>query len=160
MKLIEVLLNEHQNPETFWWRMLRIIPNPMSSGEVALINIFSSIYKVMKEQTEGNILLIIDEIDAYLHPKWQQNILTHIVRWINESEEFNNKKVQIVLASHSPIILSDIPNDRVIYLRSLCRVTKQETLTFGANINQLFYDSFLWKKEVLEVFPNIKFKRF
>ena len=40
LKLIEVLLNEHQNPETFWWRMLRIIPNPMSSGEVALINIF------------------------------------------------------------------------------------------------------------------------
>ena len=139
--------------------MLRIIPNPMSSGEVALINIFSSIYKVMKEQTEGNILLIIDEIDAYLHPKWQQNILTHIVRWINESEEFNNKKVQIVLASHSPIILSDIPNDRVIYLRSLCRVTKQETLTFGANINQLFYDSFFMEEGSIGGFSKYKIQK-
>lgn len=159
LKLIEILLNEHQNPETFWWRMLRIIPNPMSSGEAALINIFSTIYKVMTEQTEGNILLIIDEIDAYLHPKWQQSILTNIVRWINESGEFNNKKIQIVIASHSPIILSDIPNDRVIYLRSLCRVTKQETLTFGANINQLFYDSFFMEEGSIGGFSKYKIKK-
>lgn len=158
-ELIEILLNTYQDPETFWWRMLRIIPNPMSSGEVALINIFSSIYKVMTEQTEGSILLIVDEIDAYLHPKWQQSILTHIVKWINESEKFNNKKVQIVLASHSPIILSDIPNDRVIYLKSLCKVTKRETLTFGANINQLFYDSFFMEEGSIGAFSKYKIQK-
>ena len=45
---------------------------------------FSSIYKLILEQTEENILLIIDEIDAFLHPKWQQDIVTYIIRWINE----------------------------------------------------------------------------
>lgn len=159
IELIEILLNEHQNSETFWGRMLRIVPNPMSSGEVALINIFSSIYKVMTEQTNGNILLIIDEMDAYLHPKWQQSILTYIIRWINEGKDFKRKKVQVILSSHSPIILSDIPNDRVIYLKSLCCVTRQRNLTFGANINQLFYDSFFMEEGSIGNFSKYKIQK-
>lgn len=142
MELIDILMKEYKNPESFWGRMFKVIPNPMSSGEVALINIFSSIYKVMLDETEGNILLIVDEIDAFLHPKWQQDILVRMVEWMNGEEKFKKKKVQIILASHSPIILSDIPDDRVIYLKKLCRVVRKDNPTFGANISRLFYDSF------------------
>lgn len=70
-ELIDILMKEYRNPEPFWGRMFKVTPNPMSSGEVALINIFSLIYKVMMGETEGSILLIVDEIDAFLHPKWQ-----------------------------------------------------------------------------------------
>lgn len=155
-EFIEVLLNEHYNDESFWNRMIKIIPNPISSGEGAIINIFSSIYKIISRKTEGNILLLLDEIDAFLHPRWQQNILTHIVRWINEGEKFKVKKVQIIMASHSPIILSDIPRDRIIYLNNLCKVTLKDNLTFGANINKLFYDSFFMDEGSIGAFAKYK----
>ena len=145
-ELIEILLDSHDKGRTVWWRMLKIIPSPVSSGEMALINIFASVYQLKKRNTDHNLLLILDNIDAYLHPKWQQEILTHIIRWINENENFEDKKVQIIFTSHSPIMLSDIPRDMIIRMSDLKKVEVQSELTFGANINQLFYDSFFMQE--------------
>lgn len=145
-KLIELIINQYNNKETVYGRMLSIIPQPMSSGELAIINIFATVYSALKKKTSGSILLIIDEIDAFLHPKWQQDILTHITRWINESKEFNKKKVQLVIATHSPIVLSDIPKDNIIYLQKPFESTSKDQFTFGANISTLFYDSFFMEQ--------------
>ena len=144
--LIELIIKEYDNKETIYGRMINIIPQPMSSGEVALINIFATVYSAMNKKTSGSVLLIADEIDAFLHPKWQQDILTYITSWINESEFFDNKKVQLVVATHSPIILSDIPKDKIIYLKEPFEAYQGEHLTFGANISALFYDSFFMEK--------------
>ena len=141
------MLTDYKEPESYFRRMIKINTRPVSSGEMALINIFSSLYKVMTNRsTENNILLFLDEIDAFLHPRWQQKILLHLTRWINENENFNNKKVQIILASHSPIILSDIPGDRVIYLLKTGKQIQSDRKTFGANIGSLYYDSFFMDK--------------
>ncbi|QXE19305.1 AAA family ATPase [Clostridium sp. 001] len=145
-RLIELIINDYNNEEIVYGRMLSIIPPPMSSGEVAMINIFATVYSALKKKTSGSILLIIDEIDAFLHPKWQQDILTHITRWINESKQFNKKKVQLVIATHSPIILSDIPKDNIIYLQKQFETTSKDKFTFGANISTLFYDSFFMEQ--------------
>lgn len=145
-QLIELILENYGNRDTVYGRMLNIVPQPMSSGEVAMINIFATVYSALKKNTSGSILLILDEIDAFLHPKWQQDILTHITRWINESEQFENKKVQLIVATHSPIILSDIPKDNIIYLKKPFEVVSGSQLTFGANIGALFYDSFFMKQ--------------
>ncbi|EHJ02365.1 AAA ATPase [Clostridium sp. DL-VIII] len=146
MQLIELIIDHYNNKETVYGRMLSIIPQPMSSGEAAMINLFATVYSALKKKTSGSILLIIDEIDAFLHPKWQQDILTHITRWINESKEFNKKKVQLVIATHSPIILSDIPKDNIIYLQKSFETTSKDKFTFGANISTLFYDSFFMEQ--------------
>ncbi len=82
--LIELIINHYNNKETVYGRMIQIVPQPMSSGEVALINIFATVYSAMNKKTSGSLLLILDEIDAFLHPKWQQDILTYITSWINE----------------------------------------------------------------------------
>lgn len=144
--LIEIISNHYNNLETVYGRMISIIPRPMSSGEVAMINIFASVNSALRKKTSGSILLILDEIDAFLHPKWQQEILTHITEWINESKEFNNKKIQLIVATHSPIILSDIPKDNIIYIEEPFKTGAGEQLTFGANIGTLFYDSFFMKQ--------------
>lgn len=144
--LIELIIEQYNNKETVYGRMLNIIPQPMSSGEVAMINIFATVYSALKKETSGSILLIIDEIDAFLHPKWQQDILTHITGWINKSEVFYNKKVQLVVATHSPIILSDIPKDKIIYLKEPFEAFSGEQFTFGANISTLYYDSFFMEQ--------------
>lgn len=163
--LIELIIEQYNNKETIYGRMINIIPQPMSSGELALINIFANLYSAINKKTSGSILLIIDEIDAFLHPEWQQYILTHITRWINESELFNKKKVQLVVATHSPIILSDIPKDKIIYLKEPFETSFGEHRTFGANISTLFYDSFFMEQgsigeiaraEIQWVIDNIK----
>lgn len=143
INLIELIIDQYNNLDTVYGRMINIMPQPMSSGEKALINLFATVYLAMKEETSGSVLLMVDEIDAFLHPKWQQEILTHITRWINESHFFNNKKVQLVVATHSPIILSDIPKDKIIYLKEAFKTCSANEPTFGANISTLFYDSFL-----------------
>lgn len=165
--LVELIIKYYDDQEAVYGRMLSFIPEPMSSGETALINIFATIYSALKERTSGSILLIIDEIDAFLHPKWQQDILTHITRWINESKEFTDKKVQLIIATHSPIVLSDIPKDNILYLNESFNVSSRDQLTFGANINALFYDSFFMeqgsigdiaKKEIQWAIDNIENK--
>ena len=144
-KFIKQVISAYGNSEVLYSRMFNVIPPPVSSGELALINLFSALYSALAERnTCDNILLIIDEIDAFLHPKWQQDILTHITKWINESTDFSDKKVQLVVATHSPILLSDLQSERVIYIDRLCKVNKEanKNQTFGTSINNLFYDSF------------------
>ena len=56
-------------------------------------------------------------------------------------------KFQIILATHSPIILSDIPSSNVVFLNkdagSVETIVKENTKqTFASNIYQLFNDSF------------------
>ena len=132
----------------------------LASGERALINFFSWIHFVQsfKEisndvtySLKKNILLLIDEIDLYCHPLWQQKILSYLLKEIEI--QFPQNKVQIIFTTHSPIVLSDVPKCNVIYLKKRdeyqnCEVDDMEIHeeTFGANIYKLFDDSFFLGK--------------
>jgi predicted ATPase len=47
-------------------------------------------------------LCLIDEIDTYLHPKWQKNILSTLV------DTFPN--VQFIVTTHSPLVITHLKN--------------------------------------------------
>ena len=53
-------------------------------------------------------VVLIDEIDMHLHPKWQWNIISAL------EETFPN--IQFILATHSPIVISSCKNERLIML--------------------------------------------
>lgn len=55
--------------------------------------------------TKTSAIVIIDEIDTYLHPTWQTNILAVLC------ERFPN--VQFVTTTHSPYIVGSIPKDKI-----------------------------------------------
>ncbi len=57
---------------------------------------------------EGQGIVLIDEIDLHLHPKWQRKIVTKLI------EIFPN--VQFIITTHSPLVLNHI-NSR--HIRSL-----------------------------------------
>lgn len=95
-------------------------------------------------QWEESILLIIDEIDLYLHPEWQRIIVSELLNIVKD--QFPNNYFQIIVTSHSPIVLSDIPIENSIYLDrnadGLTRQVQRNEQTFGANIHALYQNAF------------------
>jgi AAA15 family ATPase/GTPase len=57
-------------------------------------------YKAKDSIFEMEGVILIDEIDTYLHPKWQRNILKVLV------DEFS--KLQFVVTTHSPLVISNL----------------------------------------------------
>lgn len=123
---------------------------PISSGQKAkeIINarINDAIQKINIENQNENILIILDEADLKLHLEWQRVLLHALIEFLIES--YSNNKFYILYATHSPMVLSDITNDRVVFLKkednSNFSEDKQDFTksTFGANIYDIYADSF------------------
>jgi predicted ATP-binding protein involved in virulence len=70
-------------------------------------------------------IVLIDEIDQHLHPKWQQNILEDLVRIF--------PKVQFIVSSHSPFVLGSAPAGSVVQLEpGMAKVTEN---LYGSDVN-------------------------
>lgn len=92
-------------------------------------------------------LFLVDEIGLYLHPEWQRTIISDLMKELHDTFVENNKKVQIILSTHSPIILSDIPVENTVYLYSdntgyHVRERNEVQQTFGKEIYLLYKDAF------------------
>lgn len=84
-------------------------------------------------QIEG--IVLIDEIDMHLHPKWQWNIIKAL------STTFEN--VQFIIATHSPIVISSAKDvnlilldkeQRVMYLPDCYGYTVEDVLSYRQEI--------------------------
>lgn len=128
------------------------IENPeLSSGEKAFLNLFSKFYDVKKkiesdEYSHQSIIITIDEGELYLHPNWQKEFVSRLIE--NLPKIFADYKLQIILTTHSPFVLSDLPKENVVFLKNKegkCEVQnglESVKQTFGANIHTLLSDSF------------------
>lgn len=145
-EILDFFLNEYKKDFSIFQKYLIFSPLPSSTGELALTNLFAYINDALLQKKCSNVLLIIDEIDAYLHPTWQQIFLKNLIDYLNEREE----TFQIIFTTHSPIILSDMTNDRIIKLKressEIVLISKCNNLTLGSNIEKLYYDDFFMKK--------------
>lgn len=117
----------------------------ISSGQKAFINVFASIaYELKKYQKNAtNILIVIDEGDLYLHPQWQMDFFDKL-NTIVSSLAADGSHVQLVLTSHSPFILSDLPRQNIAMLGSPVASgnggrAKSRRQTFAGNLYDLFY---------------------
>ena len=132
----------------------------LSDGEQALLDLFSRLYSLAKhdknnmryylaENTsdsdyERNAVLLLDEIDNSLHPEWQRKIIAALVAFIDKVYQGTN--TQIVLTTHSPIMLSDIPRQDTVFLQKDSEtgrtISVESEETFAANIFSLFRNAF------------------
>lgn len=116
----------------------------LSSGETSLLNIFSRLYssKCKKESKNEVALFLLDEIDVTLHPEWQRNIINELLKFIKYT--FKDKYIQVIMTTHSPIMLSDVPKQNVVYISSnnAREEYKKQPETFGSNIFKLYNNAF------------------
>ena len=130
----------------------------VSTGEYYFLSIFSNLYSIHKSKRNNinvydgiklnkdvkSLLLIFDEADLSLHPKWQRMFM----KWLTDFCEhiFKDISIKIIVTTHSPILLSDFPGNSVLYIKKydnkmiFCNSDKKNT--FGCNIHSLFLNSF------------------
>jgi len=128
----------------------------LSAGEksiyILLISIIYQINNLTSRQNHlngsyENLLIILDEADLGLHPKWQRQYLFNIIETLKEEKKLN---YQIICTSHSPFIISDLPKENILFLdKGHVTNLKEHEHTFGENIHTLLNDSFFMKKDMM-----------
>lgn len=102
-----------------------------------------SVHEIKSEDkyiTYASANLILDEIELYYHPKIQKSTVNDFLNLI-ESVNFQYlKNLNIIFLTHSPLILSDIISNNVMYLNKSEK--REKRISFAANIVNLYSDSF------------------
>lgn len=148
----------------FSWRNL-------SSGENALLNIYSRFYFVSKRweltrNPENDLIILIDEGEVYLHPHWQGKLLNSLIEYFpivfSNITGRRQRNIQLILTSNSPFVVSDLPSTNIIFLKK----EEGKTLvtdgledyyqTFAANIHSLLAHSFFMEDGVTGAFAKRK----
>lgn len=81
-----------------------LLPEDLSHGELKKLGI----YIWLKYIVEENSIVLMDEVDIALHPKWQYSLIRDLNSWSKDS--------QFLLATHSPQILSSTYYKNIIKL--------------------------------------------
>ncbi|MEP2025408.1 hypothetical protein [Reichenbachiella sp.] len=125
----------------------------LSSGEKQRIHSVSTILYHIKnidsvrqdEQQQinsySNINLILDEIELYYHPEMQREYFLYLINNLDKLRLKRIFSINICLVTHSPYILSDIPDTNILVLKN-GGADSMKIKTFGANIHDLLEDSF------------------
>ncbi|SHH08588.1 AAA domain-containing protein, putative AbiEii toxin, Type IV TA system [Flavobacterium fluvii] len=149
----------------------------MSSGENALLNFFSKLYNFIQSNLikgskslpdKRNYILLLDEADLGFHPVWKKRYVNAILKTIPyffESLEVK-PKLQIIISTHDPLTLSDLPINNVVFLQKddkYCSAISDNDKnkiqkTFGANINDLLAHSFFVENGLIGDFSKSKIK--
>lgn len=134
----------------------------ISSGHRAFLNLYSQIYATQRRLSQSDqVLILIDEGDLYLHPEWQREFLMRLLNFLPRALD---KTFQLILTTHSPFLISDLPKENIILLS---RNNQQDKLqrtdidirqTFGANIHELYRGPFVLKGAKISAFALQKIK--
>ncbi len=132
----------------------------VSSGEQHFLNLFSVLYSHAENIRAGvdidvhshnslghiknDILLLLDEGDNAFHPQWKKEYVKNLRTYLPII--FEGFNLQIIITSHDPLTLSDIPKNSIVFLEKGAFGTvigdSATKHTFGANLSDLLKDSF------------------
>ena len=128
----------------------------LSTGEQMYFGIFLNLYFFYRtsKECQNNLLITFDEIELCLHPNWQTRFLIEIINFIKQL----TNKFNIIISTHSPFLLSDLPKENVIFLEKGKQVYPFEDgkQTFGANIHTLLSHGFFMKDGLMGEFAKDK----
>lgn len=106
--------------------------NQLSQGEKSLLALVGDIARrlallnpSLDNPLEGEGVVMIDEVDLHLHPKWQHDLIDKLVK------TFPN--VQFILTTHSPHVISD-RNDILLYSLDDGELSKMPNV-YGEDVN-------------------------
>jgi len=143
----------------------------LSTGEENFLYQFANFYSLKLQKTNkqltNNLFIFIDEGENTLHPNWQKKYLKYWLKFLEKS--FNGKNIHLILSSHSPFLLSDMPKQNIIFLdtydekkystlknfkkgNSINVTKKLDIKPFGANIHNLLAHGFFMENGLMGEF--------
>lgn len=138
----------------------------LSSGEKQIIyNATSWIYHLLnlisvredeeaKYSTYNCINMVFDEIELYYHPEIQRTFINDFLNTLSRLELPGEMCFNCIFITHSPFILSDIPNQNILFLteKGMPDAFAKERRTFCANIHELLKNNFFLEKGSIGAF--------
>ena len=103
------------------------------------------------EPASSRIVLLFDEIEAHLHPRWQRAIVPAVLKVMQTLTADASATVQLIAATHSPLVLAsveplfEIANDKLFALdlvNDTVSLREQPWAKQGDVINWLVSESF------------------
>lgn len=70
------------------------------------LNIDNAVLPLLLEKTPG--LVLIDEMDVHLHPKWQHRVVTDLTKTF--------PGIQFVCTSHSPLVIGEVESEGIRFI--------------------------------------------
>jgi predicted ATP-binding protein involved in virulence len=118
-----------------------MVINQLSDGEKCLIALVGDLARRMAianptrdNPLEGNGIVLIDEIDLHLHPKWQRNIIPRL------TEVFSN--CQFIISTHSPHVINHVQPENIFLLDQTPQgiVASHPSKSYGNNADRILED--------------------
>lgn len=86
--------------------------------------------------------VMFDEVELYFHPELQRRFVEYIYQVLQNVELNNILGVNITLITHSPFVLSDIPEKNILFLSKEVQ-DNPFGHTYGANIHAMLNNRFM-----------------
>jgi len=115
--------------------------NQLSDGEKCLLAMVGDLARRLAianpglpDALQGSGVVLIDEIELHLHPKWQREILPALTR------TFPN--CQFIVTTHSPQVISHVKPEGIYILEKTDEgvIAKRPESSFGRDSNQILED--------------------
>lgn len=89
---------------------------------------------------------ILDEVELYFHPDLQRRYVKSILDALANLDLRNIEGINILMITHSPFILSDIPHSNILCLNN--EGVQISRKTFGGNIHEMLGDTFFMETTI------------
>lgn len=158
-ELLEAITDEGERMRLLYEKVIDL--NQLSSGERQFIYTMSTlVYHAfnLKSVPEiervayKNICMVLDEIEICFHPEYQRTFVSKFVDLMRRTRLTESFGINVLVVTHSPFVLSDIPQGNILYLKDGRQLSKEEleagevTNPFCANINDILHQSFFLEK--------------
>jgi len=64
--------------------------------------------KQLGQQPSSRVVMLFDEIEAHLHPRWQRAVVPALLKVVQTLTEDEGASVQLIAATHSPLVLASV----------------------------------------------------
>jgi len=152
LKLIEFYDSTEELREVY---PLKIEFLNLSSGELQFIKHFSNLNKAIHiaslNKRIKNMIIFLDEPDSNFHPEWSRRYISNLVNLLNKIALDRNFKFQVIMTTHSPFMISDIPKQFITCIDvvkehgELKRVVSKADFGFMSNFYDLIKNNFFMK---------------
>ena len=133
-----------------------VLLGQMSSGERQQIFTFATIayhmFNLLSVSDDEriaykNVNIVLDELEICFHPELQRALVSNILTFLTGLKLNEVMAINIILSTHSPFILSDMPESNILMLKEGEKKENKDRC-FGANIydllcNHFFMDEFI-----------------